>query len=152
MLYALLKLAHLLAAVLWIGGMAFAHFFLRPSLAQLPPPARLALMREVLRRFFVAVQTAIIVLLGSGFVMIGRVSSLGVGRAGWPPDWIAMIVLGLVMVVLFGAIRIVLFPRFERQLDAGDLPAAAATLARVRALVLTNLVLGVTVIAVMVLV
>ena len=41
MVYALLKALHVLAVVLWVGGMAFAHFFLRPALATLEPPQRL---------------------------------------------------------------------------------------------------------------
>ena len=36
--YALVKLAHLAAVIVWVGGMVFAHFFLRPSLALLEPP------------------------------------------------------------------------------------------------------------------
>ena len=31
MIYATLKLLHILAIVVWIGGMVFAHFFLRPA-------------------------------------------------------------------------------------------------------------------------
>ncbi|EFK95682.1 membrane protein [sediment metagenome] len=48
MVYALLKALHVLAVVLWVGGMAFAHFFLRPALATLEPPHRLRLMHVVL--------------------------------------------------------------------------------------------------------
>ena len=33
MSYALLKLVHLLAVILWVGGMLFAHCFLRPAAA-----------------------------------------------------------------------------------------------------------------------
>jgi uncharacterized membrane protein len=33
---ALLNLVH----VLWVGGMAFAHFFLRPAVQALDPPQR----------------------------------------------------------------------------------------------------------------
>jgi uncharacterized membrane protein len=40
MIYATLKLLHVLAIVVWIGGMVFAHFFLRPAAMQLPPPQR----------------------------------------------------------------------------------------------------------------
>ena len=35
MIYALLKTLHLLCVILWVGGMVFAHFFLRPALAEL---------------------------------------------------------------------------------------------------------------------
>ena len=55
MLDAALKTLHVMSVILWIGGMAFAHFFLRPSLGVLEPPARLALMTAVLGRFFRAV-------------------------------------------------------------------------------------------------
>jgi hypothetical protein len=41
MLYATLKTIHLLSIIVWIGGMVFAHFFLRPAVAQLEPPLRL---------------------------------------------------------------------------------------------------------------
>ena len=49
---ALLKTLHVLAVVLWVGGMVFAHFYLRPSLTEFDPPTRLALMCSVLKRFF----------------------------------------------------------------------------------------------------
>ena len=51
MIYAALKTVHVLAIILWIGGMAFAHFFLRPAVAQLEAPVRLRLMHDVLGRF-----------------------------------------------------------------------------------------------------
>ena len=40
-----LKTLHVSSLIVWIGGMVFAHFFLRPSLAVLEPPQRLALVR-----------------------------------------------------------------------------------------------------------
>ena len=54
MFYASLKLLHVLAIVVWIGGMVFAHFFLRPAALQLPPPQRVPLMHAALQRFFAA--------------------------------------------------------------------------------------------------
>ena len=64
MLYAVLKSVHLLALVVWIGGMFFTLFCLRPALAVLEGPLRLRLMNEVLRRFFgVVVVAAVLVLL-----------------------------------------------------------------------------------------
>jgi len=151
MLYAVLKLVHVLAVVLWIGGMAFAHFFLRPALAQLEGPARLKLMHEVLRRFFAAVSVAVALLLASGLWMIGRVArgavQQGIGFS-WPPDWIAMTALGLLMIGIFAFIRLLLFRRFAAALAAGDAPGAAAALARIRSWVGVNLVLGVIVIGV----
>ena len=71
MLYATLKLLHVLAIVVWIGGMVFAHFFLRPAAMQLPPPQRIPLMHGALQRFFSAV-------LGAG----------GGGLAAWAVLWL----------------------------------------------------------------
>jgi len=48
---ALLLAIHLLAAVYWVGGMAFAYTVLRPAAGALDPPARLPLWRRVFTRF-----------------------------------------------------------------------------------------------------
>ena len=156
MLYATLKTLHVLAVVGWVGGMAFAHFFLRPAVASLPPPERLRLMHEVLRRFLGAVGALVVVVLASGFGM----AAVGLGAAGaavgatakWPPDWIAMTVLGLVMAAVYVFIRFVPFVRLARSLEGGDLPAAAAALAQVRGWVLVNLGLGLTIVVVVLMV
>ena len=55
MIVTLLFILHLLAAILWVGGMAFAMLVLRPSLAVLEPPQRLALHAQVFRRFFLMI-------------------------------------------------------------------------------------------------
>ena len=54
MIDATLKTLHLLSIIVWIGGMVFAHVFLRPAVAQLDVPVRLRLMHDVLGRFFQA--------------------------------------------------------------------------------------------------
>ena len=81
MIYALLKTVHVLSIIVWIGGMVFAHFFLRPAVAQLEPPARLRLMHDVLGRFFQAVLWASLLTLASGVWMLGRVAKQ-VGQSG----------------------------------------------------------------------
>ena len=63
MLYATLKLLHVLSIVVWVGGMVFAGFFLRPAALQLPPPQRIPLMHAALQRFFAAVVVAVLVVL-----------------------------------------------------------------------------------------
>lgn len=146
MLYLLLKAVHVGAVVLWVGGMAFAHFFLRPALAELPPPQRLTLMRDVLRRFFAAVLVATGLLLASGLWMIGRVAKQVVQAGGsfsWPLDWLVMTAVGLVMLAIFGHIRFRFQPRLVRAVDAADWPAAGAVMADIRRWVGVNLALGV---------
>lgn len=44
---------HYLATVIWIGGMAFNIFVLRPSITVLEPDQRLVLGNKVLRRFII---------------------------------------------------------------------------------------------------
>lgn len=154
MLYALLKTLHVLAVVLWVGGMMFAHFMLRPALGVLEPPARLALMHGVLRRFFGAVLWAALLSLVTGLWMIGRTAKTVVQAGGqfvWPFDWLAMAFLGTLMVAIFGHIRFVLWKRFDRAQQAGDAVPAATALASIRSWVLANLVIGVVVIVLAVL-
>lgn len=151
MLYATLKLLHLLAIVVWIGGMVFAHFFLRPAAMQLPPPQRIPLMHGALQRFFSAVLVSILVVLASGMWMIGRVAKETV-QAGlsfnMPLDWIIMATLGIVMMAIFGHIRFALFKRVSRAVSAQDWPAGGAALASIRTWVSANVVLGVLIIVV----
>jgi uncharacterized membrane protein len=82
MIYAALKTVHVLAIIVWIGGMVFAHFFLRPAVARLDPPVRLRLMHDVLDRFFRAVLVAALLTLASGVWMLGRVAKQVVQSGG----------------------------------------------------------------------
>ena len=149
MIYATLKLLHILSIVVWIGGMVFAHFFLRPAALQLPPPQRVPLMHGVLQRFFSAVLVAIAVVLATGLWMIGRVAKETV-QAGlsfnMPLDWTIMATLGIVMMAIFGHIRFALFKRLGKAVAASDWPAGGAALASIRTWVGINLVIGVAII------
>jgi len=82
MIYAALKTVHVLAIIVWIGGMVFAHFFLRPAVARLDQPVRLRLMHDVLDRFFQAVLAAALLTLASGVWMLGRVAKQVVQSGG----------------------------------------------------------------------
>jgi uncharacterized membrane protein len=44
---AILKTVHVQSVKVWIGGMVFAHFCLRPAVGHLDPPVRLRLMHDV---------------------------------------------------------------------------------------------------------
>jgi uncharacterized membrane protein len=154
MLYALLKALHVLAIVVWIGGMAFAHFFLRPSLELLAPPDRLKLMHAVLGRFFRVVGPLVLVVLVTGVWMIGctaRMAVQGGGSFAMPWDWWAMAAVGVTMAGIFGHIRFALFKRFDRAVGAADGPTAGAALAEVRRWVGVNLALGLALVAVVLL-
>jgi uncharacterized membrane protein len=151
MLYAILKAVHVLAIVVWVGGMVFSHFFLRPALAQLEPPQRLRLMHEVLGRFFRAVLVASLLALGTGVWMIGRVAKQVVQTGGsfhMSMEWTLMTVLGVAMVAIFMHIRFALYARLGRAVAAADWPAGAVALGQVRQWVAVNLGLGLLIIVV----
>ena len=152
MLYALLKTVHVSSIILWLGGMIFAQFFLRPALATLAPPERLQLANAVLGRFFAAVLWAASLTLVSGVWMIGRVAKASVQSGGsfsMPLTWTVMASLGVLMVALFGHIRFALYPRFGAAVAAADWAQAADRLARLRQWVWVNLVLGLAIIGVL---
>lgn len=152
MLYAVLKLVHLLSLVVWIGGMFFTLACLRPALGVLDAPARPRLMSAVLLRFFAIVNAAIGLVLVSGLSMmwiVWRAASAVAGGFSMPLSWTVMIVLGATMMTIFGHLRGGLYRRLQAALQAQDAPAAAALLTRIRAWVAINLALGVLVVAVM---
>ena len=151
MIYAALKTIHLLSVIVWIGGMVFAQFFLRPALATLEAPERVLLMHRVLGRFFNAVLLSSGLVLVTGVWMIGRMarqmSQSGV-KFNMPVEWMVMAALGVLMVLIFGHIRFALYKKLTRAVNAQDWPAGGAALASIRTGVSVNLVLGVLIVLV----
>ena len=151
MIYAALQTVHVLSIIVWIGGMVFAHFFLRPAVVLLEPPLRLRLMHDVLGRFFQAVLVASLLTLGTGLWMIGRVAKQGVqSGAGFemPLAWTVMAVLGTVMVAIFLHIRFAPYRKLARAVAASEWAAGAAALASIRLWVAINLALGIVILLV----
>jgi uncharacterized membrane protein len=146
MLYEALKALHVLSIIVWIGGMVFAHFFLRPAVAELEAPVRLKLMRDVLGRFFQSVLVVSLLTLISGIWMLGRVAKQTVQSGGgfnMPVSWMVMAVLGVLMVVIFFHIRFALYTKLKRFVQAEDWAPAGEALAQVRQWVFFNLIIGV---------
>ena len=151
MIYAILKTLHVLSIVVWVGGMAFAHFFLRPAVAPLEPAVRVRLMHDVLGRFFKAVLAASLLTLASGVWMLGRVAKQAVQSGGsfeMPLAWTLMTVLVVAMVAIFMHIRFALYKPLSAAVTASDWSAGGAALAQIRRWVSVNLGLGVLVIVV----
>ncbi|MDP6708218.1 MAG: CopD family protein [Alphaproteobacteria bacterium] len=130
---------HILAAVVWVGGMFFALMALRPATAELEPPVRLGLWRRTLGRFLAWVWAAIAALLLSGYAMV--LFELG-GFAAVGLHVHLMQATGLVMILLFLHLWFAPWARLKRLLEAGDVPGAGAELNRIRQIVTVNLVLG----------
>ena len=151
MIYATLKTIHIFSIVVWIGGMSFAHFFLRPAVAQLEAPVRLRLMHDVLGRFFQAVLVASLLSLASGVWMLGRVAKQVVQSGGsfeMPLAWTIMAILGVVMVAIFMHIRFVLFKRLGQAVAASEWTEGGVAMAQIRRWVSINLGTGVLVLLV----
>ena len=85
---------------------------------------RVRLMHAVLGRFFSAVLAAIAVTLATGLWMIGRVAKQVVqagAQFSMPLEWTVMATLGIVMMLIFGHIRFVLYKRLSRAVQAAGL-------------------------------
>ena len=131
---------HILASVVWVGGMFFAYVCLRPAAEVLEPPLRLAMWRGTFDRFFPLVWGAIALLLLSGYAMVFL--EFG-GFAGTGTHVHIMQLSGLLMMALFAHVFFAPWRRLRTALDAGDLPVAAKQLGSIRRIVLINTVLGV---------
>jgi uncharacterized membrane protein len=133
-------LLHVIAAVIWVGGMFFAYMFLRPVAAsQLEPPARLTLWVGVFGRFFPWVWASIAVILASGFWIIFAVYG-GMGAVGLYVH--AMLGLGVLMMLIFFHVFFAPYGRLKRAVAAQDWPVGGKALSQIRVLVGINTLIG----------
>ena len=141
-----LYVLHLLAALVWVGGMFFAWMILRPAaVAVLQPAERLRLWLEVFVRFFYWVWAAVLVLPASGLILL-HLRFVGFDTA---PGYVhAMLGLYLAMLALFLRVSLLQLPQLRRAVDAQDWPTGGAVLGRIRRLVGINLLIGLLVMAI----
>ncbi|MHB1199698.1 MAG: CopD family protein [Polaromonas sp.] len=132
-----MKFLHLAAAIVWLGGIAFMLFALRPAAAQLPPAQRLPLIAQVLQRFFALVWLAIGLLLLSGVAML-----LGAGIKSVPLGWHLMLGIGVLMFALFGHLYFGPYRRLKHAVAAADWPEGGRRVAQIATLAGLNLLLG----------
>jgi uncharacterized membrane protein len=135
---------HLVAAIVWVGGMTFMLFALRPAaLVALEAQPRARLMVHVMQRFFRLVLGSIVLLLATGGHLYG--SSMKAARAAGtslPLGWSVMAGLGLLMVLVFGHIYFAGFAKFKRAVTAAEWPTAAQAAGQIHTLVVLNFTLG----------
>ena len=130
---------HVLAAVIWIGGMFFAHLVLRPSLAPLEPASRLPVWQRVFGRFFPWVWLSVIALFASGVGMI----SLEFGGFSTLNGYVqVMMALGVLMTLIYLYVYFVPWRRFRAATTTSDWARADTQIRQIRLLVTTNLLLG----------
>ncbi|BBI99512.1 hypothetical protein FGKAn22_12050 [Ferrigenium kumadai] len=137
---AFFKLIHLIAVLVWVGGMFFAYMVLRPAAVEtLQPPERLRLWDCVFRRFFNWVWGAIGVILVSGLYMIYQYG----GIAHAPRHVHPMLALGLVMMGIYGYVFFACYVPLSLHVSKQRWKEAGEILGKIRKLVAVNLTLGV---------
>ena len=136
---------HVLAAVVWVGGMFFAYLVLRPAAGPLETPARLALWQRVFGRFFPWVWASIAVLLISGYAML--FVHFG-GFAGAGAHIHVMQLTGIAMMLLFLHLYFAPWRQFSRAVETGAVAEAGKQLNQIRRIVALNLALGLLTVAV----
>lgn len=143
--FALIYTLHVLAAVIWVGGMFFAWMILRPAaVSQLQAPERLKLWAEVFRGFFRWVWVTLLMLPITG---IGMWHMRFDGMAAAPRYVHIMAGLFVVMLALFLRIQLLLLPELRKAVVSENWSEGGAALGKIRRLVGINLLIGLLVIA-----
>ena len=130
---------HVLGAAIWLGGLLFVAWILPLSLGREDNETCHACWVTILRRFFPWVWGCIILVLGSGFIMI---SLLG-GFASADAAVYFMMAMGVVMTALFKFTYVAPFKHLVRGVDENKPEVAGYALGTIRRLAMTNLLLGV---------
>ena len=136
---------HLLAVVIWVGGVFFAYLAARPVLAELDPLLRARLWAGIFRRFFPWVWAAIAVLLVTGVYMV---FSSFEGFANAPLFVDLMMGLGLLMMALFGHIDFGPYGKLKAAVASNDADLALKSMGRIRRVMAAVLALGLAVIVI----
>ena len=142
---AIAVILHALSAVVWVGGMFFAHQALRPAAVVLEPGPRLMLWARVLGRFFAWVIGAVVLLLVSGFAMVFDVFG-GFGGVGLYIQ--LMMGIGILMMLLFFHLYFAPWRRFRAAVGRQDWAEGGRQLGQIRSIVTVNLVLGLIVVGI----
>jgi uncharacterized membrane protein len=131
---------HLLAVVIWVGGMFFAWMALRPvAAALLEPPLRMPLWSRTFARFFPWVWAAVILLPATGYWMIFNVFG---GFQALALYIHVMQAAGWLMVAIFLHVYFAPYRRLKAAVAAGDYAAAGQALGQIRRLIGVNLLIG----------
>jgi uncharacterized membrane protein len=131
-------LLHVLGIVVWVGGMFFAYMALRPVAASvLEPPQRLTLWAGVFDKFFPWVWASVVLILLSGLHML-----MAFGGMAAPHYAMTMLVLGVVMMLIFGHVFFAPYKKLKRAVVAQDWKAGGAALGQIRQLIGINLTIG----------
>lgn len=139
-LFPVVSTLHTLAAVIWVGGMFFAHMALRPALLAENPATRLGVWSRVFPRFFTWVWLAVVLLPSTGYVMV-FVDFGGFAAAGRHVE--AMHGIAWVMIALYAYLFFKPYKGLKAAVAAEEWPTGAKHMNTIRRIVTTNLILGI---------
>jgi len=92
---------HILAAVAWIGGMMFLSLVLAPlARRESAAPAVTVIFRSTAQRFRIVVWLAIVILLGTGPILLHGRGISTIDMTQWPPIFFVKAVLVVVLLLL----------------------------------------------------
>ncbi len=128
---------HVIAIVIWVGGMFFAHQVMRPAaVTTLEPPLRLKLWVAGFKRFFPWVWLCIAVVLITGFWMFYQFPK--------PPLFMhIMLGLGVVMMLIFFHVFFAPYNKLKKAVAQERWKDGGAALNQIRMLVGINTVIGI---------
>lgn len=135
---------HAVAATIWVGGLFFLVGILRPAASSVPLAERLPLLSVAMGRFFLWIWIAIIVILITGYAMIGLLG----GMASVPLYINVMQGLAWLMFLIYGHMFFSPWRRVRAALKAGALGDAGRAMNQLRLFASLSLLLGLIVIVV----
>ncbi|MBF0415229.1 MAG: CopD family protein [Magnetococcales bacterium] len=131
---------HVVLAIVWVGGMFFAYWILRPVFDHLPLPDRISLWIGILNKFFSWVWVIVVLQPATGYWMVYHEMG-GFHQAGL--HVIAMHTLGWIMIAIFIYTYFSIFSRMKKMAKEELFPEAGLYMKKIKNMVSVNLVLGV---------
>lgn len=137
--------AHVLAVIVWIGGMFFGLVALRPAMKGMDTLAAARFWSSLLSHYLPWLWAAILVLLASGIYMVFN----GFGGFAQLPWFVHfMMGIGIFMMLLSGHLTFSGFKKLKRAVAANDEALAAKAVRHIKLITDVNLVLGLLVVVV----
>lgn len=130
---------HLVAIVVWLGGLFFVTFVAAPSIGRLDPATARPLWRRLLASFLVFGGASLVVIIATGIAMVFLTFG---GYAHIPDLHRVNMMIGIPAIVLFGYIAAVPWRRLRHACDANDDASADRNIRLARALLAIVLGLG----------
>ena len=131
---------HVLAAVIWVGGMFFALMILRPAALPLAMEQRVDLWFRVVSRFFFWIWLTVAALPLSGYILAFMIFG-GLNQIG--QHVLIMQAMGWTMIALFVFAFFIFYRRMGRMVENRLIPEAGIYMNRIRIVISINLILGI---------